>query len=92
MNEPKQHNNDIEIHLKSWQDTAQFTKGKTDMENYIDNWKLLFNALSGIQKNMKDTYDRLEGKITRKDYEEAVNYISMTMPMMLDVNGVADMG
>lgn len=61
-------------------------------DNYTDNWKLLFNALSGIQKNMKGTYDRLEGKITRKDYEEIVNYISMTMPMMLDVNGVADMG
>ena len=45
---------------------------------YINKWRIMFNALSNIQENMKNTYNEREGRIRKQDYVEMLNYIGLT--------------
>ena len=45
---------------------------------HINQWRILFNALSNIQENMKSKYEERGGRIRKQDYDEIVNYIKLT--------------
>lgn len=49
-----------------------------DMITTNTKWKILFNAINGIVKNMKQNYDEKEGDVSEQDLDNILNYIEDT--------------